>query len=124
MWNRRRPLRSVLVALCVLALIALGGGAGAGMRSAPERDAALAAYVLAGGNLSDLCLGGGEEPDSHPSSCKDCTLCKVPQPLLTETSRLLFSRSTPEAGRFERQDTVPALAAMAMRVRAPPHQAG
>jgi hypothetical protein len=71
----------VVSALCALALVLVGFAHRPAEAAPPAADAALAAYLAAGGTLDDLCLdAGGDGGTLSHADCPACTLAKTIAP--------------------------------------------
>jgi hypothetical protein len=76
MLPRWMSFKSVLIILMAFALLV--GGAHREVARAVVPDAAVEAYLAAGGALDQLCLTGDRDGSSDPAGrivCPDCTLC-------------------------------------------------
>lgn len=68
-------LKRCVAGLMAVAIIALGSAHHRGPE-APD-NAMLAAFLSAGGDISDLCLSDPDSPPRHNDDCPACTVSKV-----------------------------------------------
>lgn len=74
MVEMKRRLRILVAVFAALSVLLLGHAHGGRLQ---PLDPDLAAYLLAGGSMADLCLGEGGDPSSRAGDCPDCQICKT-----------------------------------------------
>ena len=78
-------LRGIITTILLVALTLVSFGH---QTLSPQTEAQVDAYILAGGDWSDLC-GESEDPLAHASKCMACLIaqaCALPAPAARKTS--------------------------------------
>ncbi|MDX8348869.1 hypothetical protein SLH49_12855 [Cognatiyoonia sp. IB215446] len=109
-------LRGIITTILLVALTLVSFGH---QTLSPQTEAQVDAYILAGGDWSDLC-GEGEDPLAHASKCMACLIaqaCALPAPAANATQ---LSASTPVRWTLAVETAVLAAPPSSHPARAPP----